>query len=472
MNTLDFARWQFAITTLFHFIFVPISIGLALFVAICQTRWYLSNDEVWLRATRFWGKFMLVSMAIGVVTGLVMEFQFGMNWSIYSRYVGDVFGPPLAMEGLIAFFAESTFVGIWIFGWGRLSKKIHLWTIWLVAIGTMLSAYFIIAANSWMQHPVGYAINHATGKAYLTNIFSVLFNPILLLGFPHTVLGAITTGGMLVIAICAFLWLRGNRNAVIGRSMRMALPFTLIAVLVTMMLGDGQGRVLIHQEPMKMAAAEAVCTSSRGAGFSILSFGTFTDNPCPKNVTSVRIPHLLSLIEDLSWDSNITGIETIQKQEAKKYGPGNYVPIVGVEYWTFRLMIGGGILMFLIAAGGMLLDRRKRLETHRNFHRLALLGVVLPILSNWCGWIFTEVGRQPWVVFGLLKTSAANSPDVNTGQIALTLTGYVVIYGVLIVIGAWVMLKEAKHGPEPDPPPGQTGDPTPPDSSANLILAY
>ncbi len=472
MNTLDFARLQFAVTTLFHFIFVPMSIGLALFVAICQTRWYLSGDETWLRATRFWGKFLLISMAIGVVTGIVQEFQFGMNWSLYSRYVGDIFGAPLAMEGLIAFFMESTFVGLWIFGWGRLPRKWHLASIWLVAIGTVLSAYFILAANSWMQHPVGYEINHATGHAQLTNIFSVLFNSTVLLAFPHTILGAFTTGGMLVVAVSAFLWLRGNRNAVITRSMRLALPFTLAAVLATMAFGDGQGRLMVDQQPMKMAAAEAVCNSGHGQSFSIFSVAGFTTNPCPNNITSIRIPHLLSLIEDLSWGGNIRGIDQIQAAERKQFGPGNYVPPVGVEYWSFRLMIGAGVLMMVISLGGIWLERRRRLEVSRRFQRLALLGLVLPILANWTGWIFTEVGRQPWVVFGLLKTSQANSPNVGTGDIVFTLAGYIVLYGVLIAIGAWLMLKEAKHGPEPDPGDQGAGEQPPNAPHSELVLAY
>ncbi len=467
MNALDFARLQFAVTTLFHFIFVPMSIGLALFVAICQTRYHRSGDELWLRATKFWGKFLLISMAIGVVTGLVQEFQFGMNWSLYSRYVGDIFGAPLAMEGLIAFFLESTFVGLWIFGWGRLPRRVHLATIWLVAFGTIMSAYFILVANSWMQHPVGYTIDHATGKAQLTNIFSVLFNSTVLVAFPHTVLGAFTTGGMLVVAVCGFLTLRGKQSDVVSRSMRMALPFTLVAVLATMTLGDTQGRVMVSQQPMKMAAAEAVCNSGHGQSFSIFSVAGFHTNPCPSDLRSIRIPHLLSLIEDLSWNGDIKGIDQIQAQERAQYGPGNYVPPVGLLYWTFRLMIGAGMVMMLVALIGILLARKGRLEKSPWFQRLALSGLVLPILANWCGWIFTEVGRQPWVVFGLLKTSQSNSPNVSSTDVIITLAGYIVIYSALIAIGGWLMWREAKEGPDDH-------DPQPPDAggSANLILAY
>lgn len=470
MSALDFARLQFAITTLFHFIFVPMSIGLALYVAICQTRYHRSGDEVWLRATRFWGKFLLISMAIGVVTGIVQEFQFGMNWSLFSRYVGDIFGAPLAMEGLIAFFLESTFIGLWIFGWGRLPKRIHLATIWLTAIATMLSAYFIILANGFMQHPVGYTVNHATGRAELTNIFAVLFNPIALLGFVHTVLGAITTGGMLVIAISGYLMLRGRGGQVASRSMRMALPFALVAVSLTMFVGDSQGRVLVNQEPMKMAAAEAVCNSGHGESFSIFSVAGFTDNPCPNHISSIRIPHLLSLIEDLSWNGNIRGIDQIQAAERAQYGPGNYVPPVGVEYWTFRLMIGAGMLMALITLVGVVLVRRRQLERARWFKWLALLGVPLPILANWCGWIFTEVGRQPWVVFGLLKTADANSPNVGLGSIIFTLAGYIVIYSVLIATGAWLMWREVGHGPESDDAP--TTQPPGAAPKPDMVMAY
>ena len=224
MNALDFARSQFAITTLFHFIFVPMSIGLAVWVALCQTQWHRSGDEVWLRMTKFWGKFFLISLAIGVVTGIVQEFQFGMNWSLYSRYVGDIFGAPLAMEGLIAFFLESTFVGLWIFGWNRLSPRVHLLTVWLTAFGATMSAYFILAANSWMQHPVGYRINQVTHKAELTNIFKVLFDDTTLVAFFHTVLGAFLTGGMLVVAVSGLLMLRRRHSVVTARSMRWALP--------------------------------------------------------------------------------------------------------------------------------------------------------------------------------------------------------------------------------------------------------
>jgi cytochrome bd ubiquinol oxidase subunit I len=473
MTTLDWARTQFAATTLFHFIFVPMSIGLALFVAICQTQHYRTGDEVWMRMTRFWGKLMLISMAIGVVTGIVQEFQFGMNWSQYSRYVGDVFGAPLAMEGLLAFFLESTFLGLWIFGAGRVSARLHLVSIWLLSIGTMLSAYFILAANSWMQHPVGYTISSSTHRAHLTNIFAVLFQETTLFAFFHTILGAITTGGMLVVAVSAWLLLRGRRSDVVSKSLRLALPMTLVAVLATMLVGDSFGRLLEKQQPMKMAAAEVVYHSQRGAPFSFLSTGAFKSHPNHVR-TEIGVPHLLSLITTFSWNGHVQGMDNLQAADVRKYGPGNYLPIVGATYWSFRLMVGAGSVMLLLALVGLVLARRRRLESTRWFQRLALLGVLLPILANWTGWIFTEVGRQPWVVFGLLKTSQANSPNVSSADIVITLAGYIVIYGVLIAVGGWLMWREVRHGPEPTPMPEDPESPSRPvpPTPDELSLAY
>jgi cytochrome d ubiquinol oxidase subunit I len=470
MSTLDLARTQFGVTTLFHFIFVPMSIGLAAFVALCQTLHYRSGREVYRRMTRFWGRFMLISMAIGVVTGLVQEFQFGMNWSEYSKYVGDIFGAPLAMEGLIAFFLESTFLGLWIFGWGRLSPKLHLLCAWCVAGGAIVSAYFILVANSWMQHPVGYAVNHVTHRAELTNVFSLLFNSTVLLAFPHTILAALTTGGMVVIGICGFLLLRGRANDVVSRSLRLALPLTLVALLATMAFGDGQARLLEKQQPMKMAAAEALYNTTNGASFSVFATGSLTRHPNHLS-KDIRIPHLLSLITDLSWNGKVEGINQINAAEQKKYGPGDYVPYIGVTYWSFRLMIGAGLLMLLLTAVGLALMRRGRLERKRWFQRAAIVGMLLPILGNWMGWIFTEVGRQPWVVFGLLKTANARSPNVSSADIVITLTGYIVLYGVLIGVGGWLMLREARRGPEPDPGDGEPPAPTPA-GRPDLVMAY
>ena len=295
MTALELARWQFGITTLYHFIFVPVTIGLAICVAFFQTRWYRTGEEHWLRSTRFWGKLMLISFALGVATGIVQEFQFGMNWSNYSRFVGDIFGAPLAMEGLAAFFVESTFLGLWIFGWGRLSKKVHLACAWLVAGSTALSAYFILAANSWMQHPVGYKM--ADGKAELTNIASVLFNNTALYAFAHTILAALLTAGMILIAVSAWHLRQGSETEVFGGAMRLALPLVTLAAIATVIVGHFNGILMSHQQPMKMAAADAVFETKKGAGLSLFATGDFKSNPEGLN-RNVEIPNLLSWIID------------------------------------------------------------------------------------------------------------------------------------------------------------------------------
>jgi cytochrome d ubiquinol oxidase subunit I len=470
VNALELARLQFGITTLFHFIFVPMSIGLAAWVALCQTRWYRTGDEVYLRMTRFWGKFMLISLAIGVVTGLVQEFQFGMNWSQYSRYVGDIFGAPLAMEGLAAFFLESTFLGLWLFGWGRLTPKAHLATAWLTAFGTVLSAYFILAANSWMQHPVGYIINHTTHRAELKSIGAVLTNSTVLLAFPHTIFGALCTGGMLVLGISALGLLRGRNADVFSRSVRLVLPLTLVAAILTGAAGHAQGTLMEEQQPMKMAAAEALYHSTRGASLSVFAVGPFERHPERLN-TDIRIPHLLSIIGTFSWNGKVKGIDQVNAEEQAKYGPGDYVPIVGVTYWTFRLMAGVGLLLVLIPLIGLALMRRGLLERRRWFLRAAIAGAFLPPLANLTGWIFTEMGRQPWIVYGLLKTNEARSPLVGSATILLSLVGYTLLYGVLALVGGRLFLREIANGPQSQPveePPEDAGAAPRPD----LVLAY
>jgi cytochrome d ubiquinol oxidase subunit I len=479
MNTLELARLQFGVTTIFHFIFVPMSIGLAVWVAYCQTRWHRSGDELYLRMTRFWGKFMLISLAIGVVTGLVQEFQFGMNWSEYSRYVGDIFGAPLAMEGLMAFFLESTFLGLWIFGWGRLSPRVHLATMWLTAFGAVLSAYFILAANSWMQHPVGYTINHATHRAELKSIFAVLTNSTLLLAFPHTIFGALCTGGFLVLGISAFGLLRARRNADAGRlevyrrSVRHVLPLALVAAILTGAFGHTQGMLMDKQQPMKMAAAEALYKTTKGASLSIFAVGPFEHFP-KRLETDIRIPHLLSLLSTATWNGEVKGVNQLQAEDIKKYGPGDYVPILGVTYWTFRIMAGVGVLLLLIPLLGLYLIRRKKLEGSPRFLKLAIIGAFLPPLANLTGWIFTEMGRQPWIVYGLLKTSDARSPLVSSGDIILSLVGYTLLYGFLLVIGGRLFLREIAHGPEAEPVHEPHETPKRPDGTPkpDLVMAY
>jgi cytochrome d ubiquinol oxidase subunit I len=447
VTSLEWARWQFGIVTVFHFIFVPLTIGLALFVAVCQTLHYRTGRDVYAQMTTFWGKLMLISFAVGVVTGLVQEFQFGMNWSAYSRYVGDIFGAPLAMEGLAAFFVESTFIGLWIFGKGRLSPKVHLGTIWAVSLSTMVSAFFILAANSWMQHPVGYEINEQSGRAELTDIFAVLTNSTLLFAFPHTILAAVTTGGMVVLGVSAYGLLRGHHADVFGRSMRLVLPAVFVAVLVTMTIGHFQGDLMEDQQPMKMAAAEALFETEKGAGMSIFATGDFTRDPGETN-RDLQIPKLLSLISTLDPEGEVKGINDIEREYTRRYGPGQYVPVVAVTYWSWRGMIGSGVAMFVLALVGLWLVRRGRLESARRFNRIAVAAAVLPFIANSSGWIFTETGRQPWVVQGLLLTEQGVSPTTSTAEVVISLTVYTLLYGVLAAVAGWLFVRTAKAGPK------------------------
>ncbi|MDO8213584.1 cytochrome ubiquinol oxidase subunit I [Conexibacter sp. CPCC 206217] len=466
MNTLELARLQFGVTTLFHFIFVPLSIGLAAWVALCQTRYHRTGDETYLRMTRFWGKLMLISLAIGVVTGIVQEFQFGMNWSRYSRYVGDVFGAPLAMEGLAAFFLESTFLGLWIFGWGKLSPRVHLACVWALAFGSALSAYFILAANSWMQHPVGYELNEVTGRAEMTSIWHVLTNNTALYALTHTLLGAATTAGAVVLGVCAWRMLRRDADPVWSRSARLALPIVLVAAFGTAVSGHFQGMLMEDQQPMKMAAAEAQFETKQPASFSLFATGDFSHNP-GRTTFDLRIPHALSILATGTWNGKVEGIDEIQRQEQAKYGPGDYTPIVAVTYWSFRLMVGAGSLLILLALLGVWLMRRAgRLEGSRWYLRAALAGAALPTLANLSGWVFTEMGRQPWVVYGLLRTSDANSPRVGAFSLIVTIVGFTLLYGVLAAIGGWLFCKEVRHGAPPPRPDGEAG-PDGPDGSAD-----
>ncbi|MEU6409586.1 cytochrome ubiquinol oxidase subunit I [Microbispora sp. NPDC046933] len=447
MDVLDLSRWQFGITTVYHFLFVPLTIGLSVLVAGFQTAWHRTGDAAYLRMTRFWGRLFLINFAMGVVTGIVQEFQFGMNWSAYSRFVGDVFGAPLAMEGLMAFFLESTFLGLWIFGWDRLPPKVHLATIWLAAIGTNISAYFILAANSWMQHPVGYRLNPLTGRAELTDIWAVLTNSTTLAAFPHVIFGAFVTAGAFVIGVSAWQLARGREVDLFRASARAALAVTLVASAGVMLSGHWQAQLMTRQQPMKMAAAEALWEDETSAGFSIFAVGDVENG---RNHLNIQIPYGLSLLSTNTLDGKVEGINDIQARYEKTYGPGDYRPVVGLAYWSFRLMIGFGALAGLLALAGLWLTRRRRLPANPWFYRIGVLGIGLPFLANTLGWIFTEMGRQPWTVFGIMRTAAAVSPGSDVGEVATTLAGFTLVYAVLAVIEVRLLLKFIRKGPEPE----------------------
>lgn len=431
-------RWQFGVTIVYHFLFVPLTIGLALLVAVMQTLAYRRHDNEWDRLARFFGRLLLINFAMGVVTGIVQEFQFGMNWSDYSIFVGNIFGAPLAIEGLLAFFLESTFLGLWVFGRGRLSAGVHLATIWLVSIGTVLSALFILAANAWMQHPVGYRIVHH--KAVLTNFWALLGNSTLWASFSHTVLAAFTTGGMVLLGVSVWKLVRHGERP-FARVVKMGAAFTLVCVLLVMITGDLQARLMDEQQPMKMAAAEALYHTAEGASFSLLTIGNLSGAP----IFQIRVPHLLSLIADFSWNGKVAGIDELQASEEARFGPGDYRPVLWVTYWSFRLMVGFGILILIVTALALWLMRRLSRGPTKWFAWVAAIGIGFPFLANTFGWIFTEMGRQPWIVFGLLKTSAAASPTVTIASVAVTFGGFVVLYTVLGVIDFVLMTRAARR---------------------------
>jgi cytochrome d ubiquinol oxidase subunit I len=453
VNETTLARWQFATTTVYHFLIVPLTIGLTLLVATMQTLAYVKRDtaagDTWDRATRFWGRIMLVLFALGVVTGIVQEFQFGMNWSRYSRFVGDIFGAPLAMEGLIAFFLESTFLGLWIFGRDLLAPKVHAAMIWLAAIGTVISAYFILAANSFMQHPVGMRYNPVTGRAELTSIWKVLTNSTQLVTFPHTIFGALVTAGAILVSVSAWHIRRepsaGTADPVHRKAAALGLGVVLVATVGVTLVGHLQGQVMTKQQPMKMAAAEALWDSKNHAPFSLFAYGDVNKG---RNKVDLVIPDGLSILATNSRSGRVEGVNDVARREAAKYGPGDYTPIVGLAYWSFRLMIGFGVLAGLIAAALAVQWRRGRLERSRWLLRAGTWLVALPLLANSAGWIFTETGRQPWLVYGLLKTKDGVTPTVSTGFVAATLVGFTLLYGVLGVICFRITRRIAQGGPD------------------------
>ncbi|ONI77523.1 cytochrome ubiquinol oxidase subunit I [Kribbella sp. ALI-6-A] len=460
MDTLDLARWQFAITTVYHFFFVPVTISLVAITAGLQTAWYRTGKDKYLRLTKFYGKLFLINIAMGVVTGLVQEFQFGMNWSDYSRFVGDVFGAPLALEGLLAFFVESTFIGLWIFGWDRLPKKVHLACIWMVVLGTQLSAYFILAANSWMQNPVGFRYNAERGRAELTDIWAVLTNKVVLVTFPHTIFAAFMVGGAFVAGVA--IWHLVRRPGVDTGAFRTALRLGAVIVVVAgagvALSGDQQGKVMTEVQPMKMAAAEALYESEKPASFSVFTIGTLDGS---REIFSVKVPYLLSFLATGHFDSEVQGINNLQQAYEKLYGPGSYNPNVPLTYWTFRLMIGVGMAAVGLAVLLLWLTRRGR-EPHRLLIWLALPLPLLPLVANVFGWVFTETGRQPWLVFGLLPTSAGVSPGTTSGEVLTSLLGFTLLYGVLAVVEVKLMFKSIRAGLPGAA--GTPGDPTRPDS--------
>ena len=446
MTSIDLARVQFAFTSINHFFFVPITIGLAFLTALLQTAWYRSGRADYLRLTRFFGALLVINVAIGVVTGIVQEFEFGMNWGAYSRLVGNVFGAPLAMEGLAAFFLESVFLGLWLFGWDKLPRRVHLLTIWAVSLGSVLSAAFIMAANSWMQHPVGYVM--VNGKPQLNDIWALLTNPVFVWGYAKVLFVSLVTGAMIMLAVSAWHLRHRGEPEVFTRSARIALIVLVPAMLFTLLVGDELGVIEGKYQPMKIAAAEAQWTTCQPCSFSLFQIGGGNNDETPTQI--IEIPHLLSLLATNHWNGQVVGMNELQAQYSKQYGPGNYVPNVFIQYWSMRVMAYLGALVLLISLWGLWLIRRKKLETSRIFLWVAIWSTVLPFAMNTAGWLLTESGRQPWIVQGIMLTKNGISPTVSVTWLWISLIAFILLYGTLGTVNLILMLRYSRRSLEPE----------------------
>jgi cytochrome bd ubiquinol oxidase subunit I len=441
MEVLEIARWQFGLTTVYHFFFSPLTMGLAVLIAILQSFYYKTGNLDYKRLTKFFGKLFLIIFALGVVTGIVLEFQFGMAWAQYSRFVGDIFGIPLAIEALMAFFLESTFIAVWWFGWNRLPKGIHLLSIWLVAIGSTLSALWIIIANAWMQAPLGYVINE--GRAELSDFLAVMLNDQMLIMAQHTIIGAFVTGGLFMLGISAWHIMRKHQVGVFSRSARIALVFTGVAALLSATTGHKHAQHTIKHQPMKLAAMEGLWESEQPAGFSVFAHINQEERTTRREL---KIPYLLTVLSYNNTTSEVKGLNELEEMYIAQHGEGDYLPPVAIVYWSFRFMVGLGILFILFTLFGLALWWRDELEVSRKYLRFATIVMFLPLAANSLGWIVAEMGRQPWIVQDLMLTRDGVSPNVTAGEMLLTTAGFVLIYSILAGVAVFLIHKFAKPG--------------------------
>jgi len=500
MGALELARWQFGITTVYHFVLVPLTIGLSILVAIMQTAWVRTGNDKWLRLTKFYGKLLLINFALGVATGIVQEFQFGMNWSEYSRYVGDIFGAPLAMEALIAFFLESTFLGLWIFGWDRLPKRVHLATAWAFAIGSNLSAYFIIAANSWMQHPVGTEYNPETGRAEMTNIWAVLTNSTTLAAFPHVIASAFLVAGTFVSGIAVYWMVKKHRQNASSDSAdvsmyRTAARFGAVVMILAgvgiVISGDVQAKLMFEQQPMKMAAAEGIIDTEDGAAFSLLAIGNLAGNDPGSVKHLLAIPGLTSYLAQGDFDATVVGVDELQRQYAGTSDAADPVvpavdgyvvdgstrPNLAVTYWSFRLMIGLAVFSAALALTVLWFTRKRGVVTQGWMRTLALVSLPMPFLGASFGWIFTEMGRQPFVVAPnpsydgtdpvYLLTRYGVSEAASAGEVLTSMIVFTLLYAVLAVFWYRLIARYTQEGAPVVTEPVVSTDP-----NAPLSFAY
>ena len=513
IDIVTLSRLQFAITALYHFLFVPLTLGLAILVAIMETVYVMTDRVIWRDMTKFWGALFGINFAMGVATGIVMEFQFGMNWSYYSHYVGDIFGAPLALEGLMAFFMEATFVGLFFFGWDKLSKRGHLATTWAVAIGSNFSALWILIANGWMQNPVGSAFNPQTMRMEVTDFFAVLMNPVAQAKFVHTVSAGYVTAAVFVLGISAWFLLKNRHIELAKRSMTVAASFGLAAALSVVVLGDESGYLSTEHQKMKLAAIEAMWeTEPAPAAFT--AFG-FPDQAARETHYALHIPFVMGLIGTRSLDTEIPGIQELVREAEQRIRDGiiaydalqtiraagsdaaipaaaraafeehgnemgyalllkryvddprqaspeqiakaawDTVPPVAPLFWSFRLMVAIGMFLIVLMGTFLVLSAKHQLGERRWLLKVALWSLPLPWLAVEAGWIVAELGRQPWVIEGVLPTAVAVS-NLGMKTLLLTIAGFVAIYSVLLVIEIKLMLKTIRKGPQETPAPAPT----------------
>jgi cytochrome d ubiquinol oxidase subunit I len=433
MDVLMLSRLQFAAATFFHFLFVPLTLGLSVLVAIMETLYVSRGDEDYKRMAKFWGKLFVINFAIGVVTGITLEFQFGTNWSRYSRYVGDIFGSLLAIEATLAFFLESTFIAVWIFGWKKLSPRMHAVSIWLVALASNLSAYWILAANSFMQHPVGYVLRN--GRAELNDFMAIVTQKWAVLEFVHTVGGAYIVGGFFVMGISAWHLLRGHDKVLFQKSFRLASVFALSMALFSAINGDLSGKEVAEHQPSKLAAMESHWQTQKPAPMYLL---VVPDEKNARNSLELfPIPGALSFLAFGDFQAEVKGLNDIPPADR---------PPVTLTFLSFRLMVGLGTLFILLSALAWL--KRNKLEQNRWLLNILVWAIPLPYLAMQAGWAVAEVGRQPWIVWGMMRTADAVSP-IAVSQVAVSFTAFILIYGLLGLAAFFLLFKYARKGPAP-----------------------
>ncbi|WP_132767107.1 cytochrome ubiquinol oxidase subunit I [Tepidibacillus fermentans] len=438
MDLVTLSRIQFALTVGFHFLFVPLTLGLVILVAIMETLYVKTDNPVYKNMAKFWGKLFIINFALGVVTGITMEFQFGTNWANYSKYVGDIFGAPLAIEATVAFFLESTFLGLWIYGWDKVSKKLHAFSIWMVALGTNLSAVWIIIANGWMQHPVGYVIRN--GRAELVDFMAVVLNKYAWLTFFHTVLSGYVLSSFFVLGISAYHLLRKNQLDFFKKSFQIALVFAIFSSIMVAVVGDSNGSNVAEVQPSKFAAMESIWETQEGAPMYLLQIPSWNNDG--NIIEAIGIPKLTSFLAFKDPNAKVIGLNDIPKEER---------PPVALVFYAFRIMVGLGVYFIVMSLLGWYLNRKGKLLDSPLYLKMLLYSIPLPYLAINLGWMVAEVGRQPWIVYGLMKTVDGVSP-IPISQVWMTLIGVIIFYSILIIADIYLLVKYAKKGPDFDQP--------------------